>query len=266
MPSRQNIIKIAGGGYNSRVLLQSLLSDVANLIYPPFCVVCGQSAQEIHPTFCAPCRTEIDHLAAETCCKHCAAPLPLGASCPYCLSQGIHPFEKIVALGPFRKSLRKLIHHMKYHHRWPVAEILADRLLQETRAQRLLDHTERLVPVSLYWSRQIFRGYNQADALAQRIAQQRKIPLARSIVRVKNTISQTIAHSRQDRAENLRDAFGLVDPRSIHGKHITLVDDVMTTASTLKSAARALQPAEPASISVLVLAVADPRRRDFQTI
>jgi predicted amidophosphoribosyltransferase len=85
-------------------------------------------------------------------------------------------------------------------------------------------------------------------------------------VRLKNTLSQTAVGSRRQRADNLRHAFGLIRPRAIRGRRITLVDDVMTTAATLKSAASALKDAQPRSISALVLAVADERRRDYQAV
>jgi ComF family protein len=248
------------------VRLKNAISDVVHFIYPPHCIVCGQPGQESEPAFCASCEAELNVISAEPACDVCAAPLPAGSSCPYCSGEGIFPFEKIVALGPFRKSLRKLIHQMKYHHRWPIAEILAERLCREKRVVDLLDQTDVLVPVSLFWSRQIGRGYNQADALAARLSQIRKIPLVHPIIRVKNTSPQTLRPTRAERIENLRDAFGLIDAKSIAHKRVTLVDDVLTTAATLKSAASAMKPAKPESICAIVIATADPRRRDFQTV
>jgi ComF family protein len=248
------------------VILTRLLRDAVDLIYPPRCVCCRQTALQDHTAFCSGCRSDLDELAATAACDRCAVPLPAGAACPFCQGRGLHPFDQIVALGPFRDPLRSLIHQMKYHHRWPLAEILADRLLDEPRVARLLDQTDVLVPVPLYWRRQIARGYNQADALARRLARRRGIPLVHPIIRLKNTPPQTAIHARAQREQNLRNAFGLVDGKPICGKRLTLVDDVMTTAATLKSAARALEDARPAAISALVLAVADPRRHDFQAI
>jgi ComF family protein len=247
------------------MLAQSLIRDVANLIYPPRCVSCGQLS-EADPAFCATCSVQLSNLVSAPACDRCASPLGEGAACPYCQGKGIHPFEKIVALAAFRPPIRKLIHQMKYRHRWPLAEILADRLLAEPRIQTLLAQTDLLIPIPLHYTRQILRGYNQADALASRLAGRSGIPLARSIIRFKNTPPQTLVASRQIRAENLRDAFSLIRPRQIAAKRITLIDDVMTTAATLKNAARALSDGHPASISAIVVAVADPRRRDFQTV
>jgi ComF family protein len=155
---------------------------------------------------------------------------------------------------------------MKFHHRWPVAEILADQAVSLPRLARLLEQTDVLVPVPLYWGRQIARGYNQADALARRLRSHRPgLKLRHALVRLRNTAAQTTIHSVADRTDNLRNAFGLADDRLLRGRRVTLVDDVMTTASTLKSAARALSPAEPAELNAIVIAVADPKRRDFQS-
>jgi ComF family protein len=242
-----------------------LFQDVANFIYPPCCVSCRSATDD--SAFCCECGEELSALAAAPSCERCAAPVPEGSACPRCAGAGIRPFGRIVAMGAFRDPLRQTIHGMKYHYRWPVAEILADQMLVQDRVRKLLDKTDVLVPIPLHWSRQILRGYNQADCLARRLARHRdSLRVVYPIVRLKNTASQTMVRSVADRDANLRHAFGLVDPKSVAGKRVTLVDDVITTASTLKAAARAMDEAGPATMSALVLAVADPRRRDFQVI
>ncbi len=247
-------------------LANVLYTDIANLIYPPRCVCCGGDGSAESPHFCGDCSTQLNILSASGCCPDCASPLPFGANCAECNGRGIFPFEKIAALGPFRDPLRKLIYQIKYHHRWPVAEVLADRLIGEARVRAILDQADVVTAVPLHWSRHIGRGYNQAETIARRIASVRKLKIVHPIIRVRNTPTQTSTHSRAQRMENLRQAFGLIDGRKIRGKHVVLIDDVMTTAATLKSAARAIMQAEPASVSAVVLAVADPRRQDFAAV
>ena len=77
---------------------------------------------------------------------------------------------------------------------------------------------------------------------------------------------QTSMPSQAQRVENMKDAFLLVSERGIRGNHVVVIDDVMTTGATLQSAARVLDQAKPASVSALVLAVADPKHQDFQAI
>jgi predicted amidophosphoribosyltransferase len=195
---------------------------------------------------------------------------------------------------------------MKYEHRWALAERLADRLIMRLDVQEILTHAEVLIPVPLHRKRQRERGFNQAEVIARRLCRQFKIvrgsgrnsrdrsgidddpwihPLCSGLgyqrlfgfmrapnltvvraKRIRPTETQTHLHSRAERAENLRNAFDLVDPAAIEGKHIVLADDVLTTGATLMSLARALKPAGPASLSAIVLAVADPKGRAFEVI
>lgn len=241
-----------------------LAGELLDLIYPPRCVSCGGDAEgELCPT----CAAKLDDICAKGACDRCAAPLSgEGSPCPYCSGNGFHPLATIVALGIFADPLKSMIHDAKFHRRWTTAEMLTDRLLEHPPAQRLLAQTDRLVAAPLHWSRHIGRGYNQAQVIAARLSRRRRIPLASPAIRIKNTVSQTRLYSRAKRAKNLQDAFALVNARSIRGKNVVIVDDVTTTHSTLQSLARVLKEAEPASISALVLAVADPRGREFEAI
>lgn len=190
----------------------------------------------------------------------------LGGACPYCQGAGLRPFERVAALGTFRDPLRHLIYATKYHRRWPVAERLADRLFAQESIREILDAADCLVPVPLHRLRQITRGFNQAEVVARRLARRCGKRVARPTIRLRNTPTQTHLHSRAKREENLRDAFGLVNERSIRGRHVAIIDDVMTTGATLQSLARTLRHADPASLSAIVLAVADPLGQDFQVI
>jgi ComF family protein len=157
--------------------------------------------------------------------------------------------------------VRVLIHHLKYHRRWGVGEELADRLLALERVKGLMQETDVIVAVPLHWRRQLVRGYNQAEVIARHLgrAGPRRIPVARPVRRVRNTETQTHLHSHAKRAQNLREAFALVDGRSIAGRHVTVVDDVWTTGATMQAMARVLKGAGPASLSAIVVAAADPR-------
>lgn len=190
----------------------------------------------------------------------------LGGDCPYCEGKGLYPFDRIVALGMFRDPLRHLIYSVKYRGQWTLAERLADRLLEHESAKGLLSDVDCVVPVPLHAVRHIGRGFNQAEVIARRLAKRCGLRFARAAIRLRNTDSQIHLHSRAKREENLKDAFGLVKERPIRGRHVVIVDDVTTTGATLRSLARTLQYAEPASLSAAVLAVADPLGQDFQVI
>ena len=127
-----------------------------------------------------------------------------------------------------------------------------------------MPESDVVVPVPLHRLRQIGRGYNQAEVVARRLASRCRKKLARPVVRLRNTESQTNMPSATQREQNMRDAFALLEDRHVRGKHVVVVDDVMTTGATLRAVAQALRPARPASLCAVVLAVADPKGRDFK--
>ena len=130
-----------------------------------------------------------------------------------------------------------------------------------------LSSFDALVPVPLHLQRQLVRGYNQADVIAHRIGKVCRIKVINAARRIRRTETQTHLHSHEKRAANVRGAFALKRcARQLFGKHVVIVDDVMTTGSTLRELGRLLKHAAPASLSTLVLAVSDPRGRGFEAI
>ena len=251
------------------VRLAGLISELVDFCYPGRCACCDAGADGAS-LVCPGCDEELRKLETAPACSWCAKPLPeTGSPCPHCLGEGVPHFDRIVQLGVFSDPLKHLIHQMKYHNRWGLAEVLADRLVAQERTKRLLTEADVLVPVPLHRLRQIARGYNQAEVIAKRLANRckvNKLRLVRPVVRLRHTESQTNLTSAAKRHENLRDAFGLVNPRAVRSKHIVVVDDVMTTGATLNAVAAALRHGRPASLSAIVVAVADPKGRDFQSI
>ena len=187
------------------------------------------------------------------------------APCPFCQGRGFSHYKSIHRLATFTEPLKGLIHQAKYSHRWGLAELLAERLCVKSDVRELLGGADVLVPVPLHFLRQFRRGYNQAEVIARRISSDSGKHVVRVLSRVRHTQSQTHL-TRKGRFQNVRQAFKLLDAGPIAGKRVLVIDDVMTTGATLKAVARVLRPARPASISALLLAVADPRGRDFRAV
>ena len=243
-----------------------LADAVGELCYPGACAVCqGSCASENR--LCEACDQQLQKLADAPACARCAKPLAEhNAPCPWCGGRGIYPYQSIARLGVYDQPLRTLIHQMKYNRQWAMGEILADRLSIQPAVVTLLHQAEVLAPVPLHFRRQFSRGYNQSQVLAKRLSRKCGVKLIGAAKRIRDTETQTQLHSQKARRENVRGAFRLTRPGAVRGKRVVVIDDVMTSGATLQEIGRELSKAQPASLSAIVLAVADPRHRDFQVI
>jgi ComF family protein len=155
-------------------------------------------------------------------------------------------FDRALSFGEYKGSLRGLIHLLKYESVTPAARPLGEVLAQTIADLHPADDVPLLIiPVPLHPSRRHTRGFNQAELIARAAAKQfaRALEVSTSLlVRHRETISQ-VGLSRDERIENMRDAFRVIDRRSIKGRAVILVDDVMTTGTTLSECARVLKSA-----------------------
>lgn len=243
------------------------LADLAELAFPGDCPACGVALVGEATPLCFDCQERIAEAAAMPCCPRCAAPLPdLAGPCGRCAGRGVRPFAGGVArLTPFDVAqTRQVIHAIKYGHRWPLVEWLAEQLLHSPRVRAILDATDVIVPVPLHWRRRFGRGFNQAELLGRALAHGRPILVTNAVRRVRSTSSQTAFSSRAARRRNLLHAFRLHRRALVDGRRVLIVDDVMTSGSTLQAVARAIKAdARPASLAAIVVANANPLRSDL---
>ena len=246
--------------------LKQLAGDLLEFCYPSACAGCEAGFEGSGP-LCPECADQLRDLEAAPACHACGAPLAEhGSGCQFCQGKGLPHYERIGRLGIFDKTLKELIHQIKYRNRWPLSRYLADQLFDHPTVRPMLETADCIVPIPLHPLRHIARGYNQAELIARRLARRARIKYAPAVIRIRNTPTQTHLHSRAQRAENLRDAFGVIKPKLVAGKRVIVMDDVMTTGATLHAAAQALVEIGPASLVAIVVAVADPRHQDFQVI
>ena len=135
--------------------------------------------------------------------------------------------------------------------RRPLGELLATALPRDERF-------DAVVPVPLHWRQRWQRGFNQSELLARGIARRRGVPVIAALRRVRHTATQT-GLSNTSRRRNVAGAFEVRHRRPVAGKRILLVDDVMTTGSTVAACAAALRRAGALRVVVLTVARADRR-------
>ena len=174
-------------------------------------------------------------------------------SCPNCEDR-TPAFDCAVSNYQAKGVLRELIHRFKYGRQFYLRRVLAEFLveaMQDARIQK--DPADGLVPVPLHPTRLRERGFNQADALAETLSKRTRVPILRCIERRRYTNTQT-RFDRIERMQNLRNAFALRESIDVRGKHLVLLDDVVTTGSTLHECALVLRAAGAESVRAITVA------------
>ena len=229
--------------------LPEIVSAVASLFYPPACVICSGNVGRAE-YLCADCQQRAPRIAAPFCAK-CSEPFSGAITqtfrCANCEHRALH-FDCAVAAYRSRGLVRKVVHDFKYgkqrHLRYPVAKWLIESLGDSRLRGR---HFDVIVPVPLHPARERERGFNQAALLAELLAASAAIPLRPLLERTRYTTTQT-AYDRAERMENLHGAFRLRKNRNVRGLRVLLIDDVLTTGSTLSECARVLRKAGAVSV------------------
>ena len=147
------------------------------------------------------------------------------------------------SLGLFDDHYQKLIHAFKYQAKTSLGKRLGRILAEKLREDGILPGFDCLIPVPLHPARKRERGFNQSELLADELSEVTHLPeLKQLLKRIRNTKDQTKLTPEQ-RIENVKGAFALIDYDRIEGKKVILVDDVMTTGATLKECAKVLTKA-----------------------
>ncbi len=210
------------------------------------CVLCGTMSHA--GLWCAACDGALPYFDAAHC-PVCACNTPDGSLCGHCLT---HPpaFHHTVAAFSYHFPIDQLIQALKYHRQLALAPCFAEKLLN-----RIDERPDLIIPMPLHPEKLKERGFNQASLIAAPIAQALGIALNEAAChRLRNTPSQTSLPWRE-RESNVRDAFDCT--LDLSGKHIALVDDVLTTGASMNELARAVHNKGAKRISVWVVARAN---------
>ncbi len=236
---------------NSLLSVRSCLRE----IFPLNCPVCGKAPFDGSPNMlCAECFRKLD-LIREPFCPGCGGHLSGFLNmCPDCMNADAgRPWQKAFALFRMEGLGRELVHKYKYRNMPELARTLAHLAAIRLGESILAEKFDCITPTPLHFLRYLKRGYNQADLFANVLAGELKIPCSSLLWRKKWT-SQQSKLTKKQRISNLNGAFSVKNSQKTKNRAILLVDDVMTTGSTLASAAQVLLDGGAERVGVLVIA------------
>lgn len=236
-------------------MVYSWLNNIQFALLPGRCILCRTSSGRA-VDLCIACENTLTRPWPH--CHHCGLPA-LGDTdfCGHCVGQHLS-FNCCVALAIYQAPLDRLIPLFKYQRRMAIGKVLAALLAR--RLQKHYQHDQYpdiVMPVPLHWRRQWRRGFNQAHFLAAQLAWQLEIPLQPDCLVRKQATRPQQGMRRNQRLRNLRHAFTMMGaPR---GRHIALVDDVVTTGATANLLSRMLLDHGAERVDVWCLARTPPQ-------
>lgn len=219
------------------------LSYSVDWLLPNHCFLCASPCAE---TLCSACWSDLPHPL--NTCPRCALPQHSSTLCGEC-QQKTPSFDRTISAFSYEGLIPQLINQFKHRGHRRLGRALSHALGQNLQA---MGHKpDLLIAVPLHWRNQLRRGFNQADIIAGALSTQLVLPRAYSLRR-QPTAQHQQQLSRQQRQTNIRQRFS--SNRRFKGEHLGLVDDVMTTGSTVEEISRLLKCEGAAEVSVLVLA------------
>lgn len=227
------------------MLLKEVVKEVLAYYYPNYCVGCKRKLLTCERGICLYCLyklpktnnfSEVNNLSEV-------------------LLAGRFPFERVASLAIFNKEglLQKFIHELKYNNKPYIGHVLGAVFGADLKGSDFLQPIDLIVPVPLHPKKKVIRGYNQAEAFAKGLSEATSITLSVDVlVRAINNPTQT-KRTKTQRWDNVKGIFTVQNKDVFKDKHLLLVDDVITTGSTIEACAMALYECANIKISVATI-------------
>jgi ComF family protein len=225
------------------------LADFVSLLFPELCKACGESLVSGEDLLCTDCRYNLPftdfHLKADNIVAQ--------------QFWGKINLEATYAMCYFTKGgkMQHLMHQFKYKGIQNIGDLLGNIAGEQLIKNPVFSNADLIIPVPLHKSRLRKRGYNQSANFANGLSEKLNIPVDEdNLVRIRATETQT-HRSRFSRFENMQQVFTLANPEALINKHVILVDDVITTGSTLEACGAELLKVEGLKLSIATIAYAE---------
>lgn len=223
-----------------------LFRDLVRLFFPNNCCICGELLVGDEHNICSRCLLNLPEAYNANGEENYVERRLMGRI----------PVEAVTAWLTFQQGndTQTLLHQIKYQGNERLAVTLGRQMGIVLAQSGRFENVDMLIPVPLHPRKEHKRGYNQSLLLCQGITQTFPRPIESSnLIRTRHTKSQT-RKNRQQRLENMKDVFTVTQPERLKGKHLLLIDDVITTGATTEACCLSLLAVEGVRISVAALA------------
>ena len=227
----------------------SLWKDFLTLLYPRICAICQRRLIGGEEHFCLFCQSHIPRTNYHTTQENAAA----------LRFEGKMIFQQASSFLYYNKggNGQKIVAEIKYYKNEKLGTHMGRLMAKEIQDSGFFDNIQGIIPIPLHKKKLKIRGFNQAEVIAQGISEVTGIPLyARSLFRQVANTTQT-RKSALARWMNTKDIFTLIPETDFSGQHLLLVDDVLTTGSTLEACAHPFLKDRSIRISILTLAITE---------
>lgn len=224
------------------------ITDFFNLMYPNLCLICGENLLKSEKCLCMKClyeipKTNFHHITDNPIEKKFWGKIKIHRGTSFFYFQKGSPFQKT-------------LHALKYKNNKDVGEVLGKYAASDLLDSHDFESVDVIIPVPLHPKKYNKRGYNQSELIGNGLSVVLNKPQnTRVLIRVKENMTQT-KKTVFERYENTEGIFQVTDKTTLEGQHILLVDDVLTTGSTLEACVSALLQIEGVKVSIFTLAVA----------
>ncbi len=228
--------------------MKTLISNFLGLLYPNLCLICGENLTKSEHQICLGCLTEIPRTNF-----HKLKDNPVEKR-----FWGKADIQKATSFFYFTKGspFQKLLHELKYRDNKEIGELMGKYSAVDLLSDDTFCSVDYIVPIPLHPKKFAKRGYNQSELICNGISKILAKPVeTKSLIRVQANTTQT-KKSVFERFENTAGVFELKHKETFENKHILLVDDVLTTGSTIEAAIHAIKKCDGVKVSIFTLAMA----------